>query len=396
MSRKYSIIPGSLLSLAFLAAAAGAGGCLGEASPEDEFDHLDSALCTAPNWAEDVAYSTGAVVNYGGKSYKCLQPHTSQPGWTPAAVPALWQETGTCSGSGSTTTTTSTTAGSGGAGGGGSCSYPAWQQGYNYHTGDIVIFNGSSYIAEHDNPGYDPTISTWFWDPYNGCTGGTGSGGSGGSGSGGGDPGTGLGAILSKSTFESMFPGRNPFYSYEALVAAAATIPEFATTGDITTRKREVAAFLANVSHETGGLVYVEEIAKAEYCNTGWGPPGCYCAPGKWYYGRGPIQLSWNGNYCAAGNALGLPLRDNPDLLSQDANAAWRTGFWFWTTQTGAGTMTPHNAMVNGAGFGETIRSINGALECNGGNPGQVQSRVNKYTQFTNMLGVSPGNNTGC
>ncbi|HZH13254.1 MAG TPA: RICIN domain-containing protein [Archangium sp.] len=213
---------------------------------------------------------------------------------------------------------------------------------------------------------------------------------------GGGTTPSGFGAILSRSMFETMFPSRNPFYTYDALVAAASTFQGLATTGDADTRKREVAAFLANVSHETGGLVYVEEINKAVYCDTSWGPPGCGCAAGKWYYGRGPMQLSWNGNYCAAGNALGLPLQSNPDLLAQDANASWRSGFWFWMTQTGAGSMTAHNAMVNGAGFGETIRTINGAMECNGRNPAQVQSRIDTYLRFTNLLGVSPGSNLGC
>ncbi|MCY1078437.1 glycoside hydrolase family 19 protein [Archangium lansingense] len=212
----------------------------------------------------------------------------------------------------------------------------------------------------------------------------------------GGSGATGLGAILSASMFNTMFPNRNPFYTYDALIAAASTFPGFATTGDTDTRKREVAAFLANVSHETGGLMYVEEINKAAYCDTSWGPPGCSCASGKWYYGRGPMQLSWNGNYCAAGNALGLPLQANPDLLAQDANASWRSGFWFWMTQTGAGSMTAHNAMVNNAGFGETIRTINGSLECYGRNPAQVQSRVDTYLRFTNLLGVSAGGNLGC
>jgi len=213
---------------------------------------------------------------------------------------------------------------------------------------------------------------------------------------GGGTTPSGFGAILSRSMFQTMFPNRNPFYTYDALVAAASTFQGLATTGDADTRKREVAAFLANVSHETGGLVYVEEINKAVYCDTSWGPPGCGCAAGKWYYGRGPMQLSWNGNYCAAGNALGLPLQSNPDLLAQDANASWRSGFWFWMTQTGAGSMTAHNAMVNGAGFGETIRTINGAMECNGRNPAQVQSRIDTYLRFTHLLGVSPGGNLGC
>ncbi len=60
--------------------------------------------------------------------------------------------------------------------------------------------------------------------------------------------------------------------------------------------------------------------------------------------------------------------------------------------------MTAHNAMVNGHGhgFGETIRSINGALECGGRNPAQVQSRVGNYRRFTAVLGVAPGGNLTC
>ncbi|NEE33285.1 chitinase, partial [Streptomyces sp. SID7982] len=73
--------------------------------------------------------------------------------------------------------------------------------------------------------------------------------------------------------------------------------------------------------------------------------------------------------------ALGIDLLNNPYLVEQNAAIAWKTGLWYWNTQTGPGTMTGHNAIVNNAGFGETIRSINGAIECNGGNPAQVQSR---------------------
>lgn len=35
-------------------------------------------------------YIVGDVVTYGDATYTCRQAHTSQPGWTPAAVPALW------------------------------------------------------------------------------------------------------------------------------------------------------------------------------------------------------------------------------------------------------------------------------------------------------------------
>lgn len=54
----------------------------------------------------------------------------------------------------------------------GTGSYPAWQAGKTYVTGDIVMYNGKAYIALHDNPGYDPVISYWYWGEYNGGGGG--------------------------------------------------------------------------------------------------------------------------------------------------------------------------------------------------------------------------------
>jgi predicted chitinase len=106
--------------------------------------------------------------------------------------------------------------------------------------------------------------------------------------------------------------------------------------------------------------------------------------------------LSWNFNYKAAGDALGIDLLNNPDLVKNDSSVAWQTGLWYWMTQTGPGSMTPHAAMVSGAGFGETIRSINGALECDGGNAAQVQSRIDAYQQFAQILGVDPGDDLTC
>ncbi|NED58029.1 chitinase, partial [Micromonospora aurantiaca] len=130
------------------------------------------------------------------------------------------------------------------------------------------------------------------------------------------------------------------------------------------------------------------------YCDAGQ-PYGCPAGTAA-YYGRGPIQLSWNFNYKAAGDALGIDLLGNPWLVERDAAVAWKTGLWYWMTQNGPGTMTGHNAMVNGRGFGETIRSINGSLECDGRNPAQVQSRVNAYQRFTQLLGVPAGGNLTC
>ena len=41
-------------------------------------------------WEADTKYAAGDRRRYDGKVYKCLQAHTSQVGWEPPAVPALW------------------------------------------------------------------------------------------------------------------------------------------------------------------------------------------------------------------------------------------------------------------------------------------------------------------
>jgi predicted chitinase len=211
-------------------------------------------------------------------------------------------------------------------------------------------------------------------------------------------PGAGsTGLAASEAQFDQMSPSRIPFYTYASLVEAAGKYPAFATTGSDTVKKQEMAAFLANVNHESGGLVYTEEINQANwpnYCDAAQ-PYGCPAGQAA-YHGRGPIQLSWNFNYKAAGDSLGEDLLNQPDRVKDDARIAWGTALWYWMTQRGPGTMTPHDAMVNSRGFGETIRSINGSLECNGGNPAQVQSRVDAYNRFTGIIGVTPGDNLSC
>jgi predicted chitinase len=203
--------------------------------------------------------------------------------------------------------------------------------------------------------------------------------------------------VVGQAQFEKMFPGRNHFYSYRGLTDALGAYPGFARTGNETTRKREAAAFLANVGHETGGLRYVVEQNTANYghyCDRSR-PYGCPAGE-KAYYGRGPLQLSWNFNYKAAGDALHIDLLHNPYRVEKDAAVAWKTGLWFWNSQRGAGSMTAHDAMVHGRGFGETIRSINGDLECNGKNPGERQDRINLYKRFAGLLGTSAGGNLSC
>jgi predicted chitinase len=262
----------------------------------------------------------------------------------------------------------------------------AWNASQVYTGGMTASHNGRNWSARWWTQNETPGVAE-VWADQGTCTGGTQPPP---------PPGPG-GFVVSQAQFNQMFPSRNSFYTYQGLTAAMSSFPAFAKTGSDTIRRQEAAAFLANVSHETGGLVHIVEQNTANYphyCDRSQ-PFGCPAGHDQ-YYGRGPIQLSWNFNYNAAGNALGLPLLTNPRLVQTDAAVSWKTALWYWMTQNGPGTMTGHSAMVNQRGFGQTIRSINGAIECNGGAPAQVQSRINNYTRFTQMLGVPTGGNLSC
>lgn len=207
-------------------------------------------------------------------------------------------------------------------------------------------------------------------------------------------PDKGFAGIVSRQTFEAMFPNRNPLYSYNGLVAATQKYPSFCNQGSDEQCKREAAAFLANIAHETGDLWHVEEENKANwphYCQTGVYP----CAQGKTYHGRGPIQLSWNYNYGACGEALGIDLLNNPDLVSADGAIAFMTALWFWMTPQSP-KPSCHDA-IRTSGFGMTINVINGGIECGKGQvTPQAKHRIQLYEQYTKQLGVTPGENLSC
>lgn len=45
-------------------------------------------------WAADVHYNVNDLRRDGDYLYRCIQAHTSQTGWNPAATPALWVRAG--------------------------------------------------------------------------------------------------------------------------------------------------------------------------------------------------------------------------------------------------------------------------------------------------------------
>nr|ACY06319.1 class II chitinase 2-3 [Pseudotsuga menziesii] len=210
-----------------------------------------------------------------------------------------------------------------------------------------------------------------------------------------------VGDIATQDFFNGILSGASDtcagktFYTYSDFITAANAFSAFGTTGTSDDQKREIAAFFANAAHETTSLCYIEEINKTNnYCDSN--NTQYPCASDKYYYGRGPLQLTWNYNYGAAGDYLGVDLLKNPETVAQDDLTSWKAALWFWNVNTGSVGTTCHAAITSGQGFGETIQIINGGVECNGGSTSSVQDRVSLYTNYCSQLGVDPGSNPSC
>ncbi|NCT82698.1 MAG: chitinase [Comamonadaceae bacterium] len=206
--------------------------------------------------------------------------------------------------------------------------------------------------------------------------------------------------IPSREQFSLLFPDRIAFYSYEGFVAAVRETPGFATQGSEQHKRQEMAAFLAQISHESDQLRAQREYRREnwdKYCNESWAPG---CAPGRQYYGRGPIQLSWNYQYKRAGDYLGIDLWSDPDRVALDSTVAWRTALWYWMTQPGDSSASSHMALRAGAGFGATTRAINGPIECDKpDDPDQQRKqkrRIDFYKTASELFGVPVLHPLGC
>lgn len=96
--------------------------------------------------------------------------------------------------------------------------------------------------------------------------------------------------------------------------------------------------FLAQLAHESGGFLYVRELASgADYegrANLGNTQPG----DGKRFRGRGLIQITGRANYTDCSRALfgDDRLLDSPELLEQP-DLACRSAGWFWASRKLAG-----------------------------------------------------------
>lgn len=97
-----------------------------------------------PIWAVGVAYLVTERVRFDGALYRCEQAHTSQDGWEPGQVPALWTEVAEPG------------------------TIPVWRQPTGaqdaYRVGDRVHYpdaDGPVYICTIDYNVYAPDIAGW-------------------------------------------------------------------------------------------------------------------------------------------------------------------------------------------------------------------------------------------
>ncbi len=121
-----------------------------------------------------------------------------------------------------------------------------------------------------------------------------------------------------------------------------------------------IAAFIAQVGHESGQLRYVRELGNDAYLSkydTGRLAASLGNTPeadrdGQLYRGRGLIQVTGRANYAACGEALGLDLLNHPELLELPEHAAMSAA-WFW----GSNGL---NRLADSGDFVKITRRING------------------------------------
>jgi predicted chitinase len=115
-----------------------------------------------------------------------------------------------------------------------------------------------------------------------------------------------------------------------------------------------IAAFLAQLAHESGEYRYMEEIAdgsayegRADLGNTEQGD-------GVRFKGHGPIQITGRANHKACGEALGIDLISNPRLICLPEYGT-ASACWFWNSRN-------LSALADVGWFKAITRRINGGF----------------------------------
>lgn len=152
------------------------------------------------------------------------------------------------------------------------------------------------------------------------------------------------------------------------------------TEFDITTPLR-AAAFLAQLSHESGEFRWMEEIWGPTQAQRRYEPPNKLAGrlgntqpgDGHRFKGRGPIQLTGRDNYGRYGTELGVDLVASPQLAAQP-EVAFRVAGLYWR-KNGL------NELADKQWFKTITKRINGGF--NG-----LEDRVRYYSRAKLALGV--------
>lgn len=100
------------------------------------------------------------------------------------------------------------------------------------------------------------------------------------------------------------------------------------TMFEINTPKR-IAAFIAQLAHESGSFRYHEEIADGHAYEGRKDLGNIEKGDGKKFKGRGLIQLTGRTNYESFGKFVGVDFTIMPSLVAQPKYSALAAG-WFW------------------------------------------------------------------
>ena len=115
-----------------------------------------------------------------------------------------------------------------------------------------------------------------------------------------------------------------------------------------------LAAFLAQVAHESGCFRYTEEIASGEAYEGRIDLGNTEAGDGKRFKGRGLIQLTGRYNYTILSEETGIDFVSNPELLTTPQYAVM-SACWFWKKRG-------LNGMADSGNFHFITKKINGGF----------------------------------
>lgn len=93
-----------------------------------------------------------------------------------------------------------------------------------------------------------------------------------------------------------------------------------------------IAHFMAQIEHESGGFKWLTELGGKSYFTKYEGRKdlgNTNDGDGYKFRGRGYIQVTGRANYTVLAKDTGLDCVNNPDIISQEANAMI-SALWFW------------------------------------------------------------------